>query len=130
MTLSHYLTEARSILAEPEVWGTEASARSGLDGVICSALDEAARIFDIVGAMEKATGLGLENYIPVTDEDQLHPYLKPLHQAMKRLWPDFNNLAVWNDALGRTHSDIMTLFTEAMTIEAENERSGRRETTA
>ena len=98
------LVAAQAIIKLPEHWTRREFARDK-DKKAVNTRDTTAFCFCAAGAVDRANGVGYCN-------DLFSEALKALERV-----PEVNrNITIYNDALDRTHSEVLAVFTKAIAI--------------
>ncbi len=105
-TIIAVLVEAGRLLTE-RGWTRFATARDG-DGRPCELKSEAARQFDLAGALTKAAGA----IDPEGKEFYFKFFRQSFAEALQRTWRCSNTFTHWNDHVARRSSDVIQLIDE------------------
>lgn len=99
------LKGAKALLAKPENWTKEFSARNS-DGQQVSCRSEEARSWCLLGAVDRAnTDAGHSDLIYTQSRDFIIDLLK---------FNSFLKVLTWNDAPGRTHGEVVRLLNKGI----------------
>lgn len=112
MKSSHYLKQARKLIADPKHWTKEFYARDGA-GMSVDPTAPNATCFCMIGAARKVTG----NDLTISD----NKLISTTHYLYLAIMP-FNHLYVskFNDDALRTHAEVMAVFDTAIEFAESN----------